>query len=649
MVTGFLGGDPQKGENEKFATKTIANEGAKCENTAAAVNSPCSSDAVAQPANNKSEICEKQNVCTAAVNTPAVGTVPLGTQVPAGTMPALNGAGAAINTAGAALAITNEKMAAPPGEIKGQDAVTQVVQPVYGRPVPLAARPFTTTPKEGAAALVSYLIGYIFINYLLFAVNPSFGLGKTLFTFIFVAWAEFYIRQSGYKAGRESYFWLAILLCCGISFGLYESSQVFYGVNFVFLCAVAAYWVLQRSGGLVEGETSSAFWYDCYNALLRLPFGNFVKRTQVVFANIKNRTPKEKVPKATLAGVATLLLAMPVLLFAANTLAGADLLFAAQLKDILNFFTLSDDFAYHLFMFILGLPVGGYLFGLVYGAVRMRAQAEKEKGALNKYMAAIRFAPAGALAIVLFAFCGLYALFFKIQAGYLFSAFSNMLPAGFTAAEYARQGFFELCTITALNTGLLAAVYTLVKEDAKNNKFLRIAASLLCFATVIFCGIAFSKMWLYINRFGLTPKRLSTSCFMLFLALATVLILISLYRPFKVVRSLAFFGAAAFCAFCLANPIGICVRTNAALYSAGALPQLDIVSLCDYGAEGALAVIDLSNNGLLTARDQQRLVKYLKEQDYYWLYNADGWSEKTLTHVYFENAKKKRLSFQVQS
>ncbi|MFZ3102315.1 MAG: DUF4153 domain-containing protein [Desulfitobacteriaceae bacterium] len=40
-----------------------------------------------------------------------------------------------------------------------------------------------------------------------------------------------------------------------------------------------------------------------------------------------------------------------------------------------------------------------------------------------------------------------FIVYFLSQLTYLFSAFNNRLPELMTYAEYARRGFFELCTV----------------------------------------------------------------------------------------------------------------------------------------------------------------------------------------------------------
>ena len=59
-----------------------------------------------------------------------------------------------------------------------------------------------------------------------------------------------------------------------------------------------------------------------------------------------------------------------------------------------------------------------------------------------------------------------YLLFIGLQARYLFSAFFGILPEAYTYAQYARQGFFELCVIALLNASFLIAMNSCAKTPA---------------------------------------------------------------------------------------------------------------------------------------------------------------------------------------
>ena len=96
------------------------------------------------------------------------------------------------------------------------------------------------------------------------------------------------------------------------------------------------------------------------------------------------------------------------------------------------------------------------------------------------------------------AFIAVYLLFFAVQSSYLFGAFSRRLPEGFTVAQYAREGFFELCRVMAINFSLLYLVSRSSVKPVREDRAQKAVCSLLIIAGMVFAVIAFSKLVLYI-------------------------------------------------------------------------------------------------------------------------------------------------------
>ena len=78
----------------------------------------------------------------------------------------------------------------------------------------------------------------------------------------------------------------------------------------------------------------------------------------------------------------------------------------------------------------------------------------------------LRFAPRSTVLTALLVLCVVYLLFISMQAKYLFGAFWGALPEGFSYSEYARQGFFELCRVAAINIVILLATKLISGEQS---------------------------------------------------------------------------------------------------------------------------------------------------------------------------------------
>ena len=103
----------------------------------------------------------------------------------------------------------------------------------------------------------------------------------------------------------------------------------------------------------------------------------------------------------------------------------------------------------------------------------MRLSPERiteRRGFLESLLGQLRIVPARVWSICLAVFIAVYAVFFVMQGGYIFGAFSRTLPEGMTVAQYARQGFFELCRVMALNLVLLWLVTRMSAQPVRERR-----------------------------------------------------------------------------------------------------------------------------------------------------------------------------------
>ena len=108
-------------------------------------------------------------------------------------------------------------------------------------------------------------------------------------------------------------------------------------------------------------------------------------------------------------------------------------------------------------------------------------------------------------------FSAVYLAFFGLQASYLFGAFTRTLPEGYTVAEYARQGFFSLCRVMAVNFALLWLVTRSCAQPVREKRSVLLLCTGILAESLLFAVIAASKLYLYISSFGFTPLRLQSA------------------------------------------------------------------------------------------------------------------------------------------
>ena len=401
---------------------------------------------------------------------------------------------------------------------------------------------FSLRPGELACALLMYPAAYIYIV-CFGSRNDRLWFG--VFVLLFIAMTE--IVNRGRPHPKESWVWLGcvLLMSACVAFGW---GRVWpYGLSMVMVHPLAVWWVLSRSGRLAEGESGHLLPLDAFNGFITMPFGNFALRIRCIAGGLRGRGRGESGDKRRpWAALLAVLAALALLNWVLTELSQADRGFGELTENILKLFSfdLGEHFATYIFRFIVSLPVGAWLFGLIAGSLRsdeekLRAQA----AAVNGFLPRLRTVPERLWTVVMAVFAAVYILFFAVQSSYLFGAFSRTLPEDFTVAQYAREGFFELCRVMAINFSLLYLVSRSSAKPLREDKVQRIAATLLIAAGMVFAVIAMSKLVLYIMCFGFTPKRLQSSWLVLLLFMGCVACLYSLWTGKKSFKYWMMYGA----------------------------------------------------------------------------------------------------------
>ena len=215
--------------------------------------------------------------------------------------------------------------------------------------------------------------------------------------------------------------------------------------------------MLARNDLLAAGRTSCLVLLDGVAGMFAIPFGNFLLRAQLLWqalhrwwANHAGR--KGRTLETAVSITAALLLGGA----ACATLAGADDNFArlwGHLGSWLGQLFGQDALLANLLIFALSLPVGAWLFGLAGGSARRKAPPVAAEQFYGKLAALPRLPQLmGVLAMAVL--CGVYTLFFAVQAAEFAAALGAPLPlTAPDAAAFAVNGFWEFCRILARPNG----------------------------------------------------------------------------------------------------------------------------------------------------------------------------------------------------
>lgn len=193
-----------------------------------------------------------------------------------------------------------------------------------------------------------------------------------------------------------------------------------------------------------------------------------------------------------------------------------------------------------------------------------------------------------------------YLMYLFSQLAYFFSALGGFLPEGyvFTVAQYARRGFFEMTAISTINMLIVFFCVTLSrKNEGKLSVGIKILCSFIIIFTLLIITTAISKMVLYIGSFGMTVLRITTSSFMVFLAVVFIALLLRVYiAKIKVLKVALITAGCVLTVLGSVNVNAFAARYNYQKYIDKALPNIDVGAIYELGDEGIPYLTLLAEN-----------------------------------------------------
>ncbi len=420
------------------------------------------------------------------------------------------------------------------------DTRTENTQPVYTQPAPVSKEPFSIKPREGFAALLMLVAAYLYIC--MGTADESYRLLLGLTALLLAGITE--LIHSGTRRSAESWIWFGCFVLTTLSLIIDMSTVWVDGEAYIFMHIFFVWWVLSRSGRLLESESGHLLPFDAFNAFLGVPFSNFFLKERTLFRWIKDSLfPGKRAGKRNYWIIPGAIICLALFFASGDLLARADSSFGVFFRQISDFISnlLNEGI---ILKFVFSIPVGCWLFGLISGLARTDSKGmARQRGGIYVFLDSLKKLPDNFWSIVIGLFSLMYLSFFILQGSYLFGAFTRSLPEGFIVSQYAREGFFELCKLTALNFVLLWLATRTVSAADASNRIYRTACLVLLAENALFAIIAFSKLALYISCFGFTPLRLQSTWLVCLLFAGCVLWTVALTTGKKVFRLWMYFGA----------------------------------------------------------------------------------------------------------
>lgn len=428
---------------------------------------------------------------------------------------------------------------------------------------------------EALFAWISCLLGYLFC--LAFPMSEA-ALGGALFAlFIFTVTGIIFAVKKAKLNGMALF---AAVSAVAVSASLIYCSwnNLLNTISFYYAFAAYCYFVYSATGNSLGKPFSSLIVFDVFKAVFFMPFKSLkdFELFRALAASRKNKSTKY---------LAYLLIGIVVAIIPASlalSLLSYDKGFKEIVDKIFNF--KSFDIVYHIICLIFGVPVGMYIFSLFISSADKKQSKRITKENFIKITDKIKIAPLITVFAAVVPLLAVYIIFFISQRQYYISGFTGILPDNFSYAQYAREGFFELCKVSLINLTVIVLITLMMKKGKANGITVKILTVLFSAVTFLLMATAISKLAMYINYYGLTQKRVYAAWFMAVIAIVFLVITLSRFiKKISWVPTCACVIIVAFAGLALCNADALIAKYNVDCYINGTLETVDVDALDELG------------------------------------------------------------------
>ncbi len=483
------------------------------------------------------------------------------------------------------------------------------------------AKPLFELTKRDNIFAICVLVAGVFTS--IFGIFGGFAFGYLISMVMFISVFTVYLIKC--KNIR-----LFPLLCMALALGnsavfitTTNGSVKFFGVVIGFMLLVVGAYVLS------QGETVGN------RATLGI-FGRAISTVGNVGVSIKSLLSNSDGNKKSIGKVMLgFLCAIPVLIIVVPLLIKSDDAFSGMMSSIFNG---SGNGFITVLKAVFGVVISFFVisYGFSLKADRISPARESKHRSIDN-ICIISF---------LSAIAACYLLYLFSQLAYFFSAFKGFLPnQDITYSEYARKGFFEMCIIAVINLALVFLSLLLAKkQNGKVSVGIRVIATFIAVFTLMIIATAISKMVLYISEYGMTVLRITTSAFMLFLAIVFLSVVLRIYaNNINIVKTTLVTAGVIVLLLGTVNVNGVCAKYNYDAYKSRATDKIDVEAMYNLGDEGVpyLTKLACSKNKDVANDAQYYLAKAYMEDYFEDMHFAEGFDTQALR----EHQKYKSFSY----
>jgi hypothetical protein len=389
--------------------------------------------------------------------------------------------------------------------------------------------------------LISLLLGLAF-DWFFYSKLP--GISVFIYTALILGFT-FYLARQFKSTLNKSIYWL-VPVALFFSLMVFVRANLFLAVMNIFLVI----YLLILVARLSRQPHTKLRQYEIlqyFSPLIILPIGILNELFKILQRLMNNRNAK--VHKSSYIPILRgFILSLPILIIFLLLLSSADLIFKEYINSFFDFSVAPESiFRWGLIGFVTSLFIGAYaLIFMPTSAAETKPTHSTKKFDLGTTESSIIL---GSVSLLFF-------VFVAIQLAYLFGGSDQIASTGYTYAEYARKGFFELIVVAAISLLLIWTIKktTSFRTTSQRLVFKWLSAILMVEVTVIMLS-AHMRLNLYEEAYGFTMLRLLSHLFIAWLAFAFVLLLVHIVMEKNEKNFALHLFISALCFFALINLI----------------------------------------------------------------------------------------------
>ena len=285
---------------------------------------------------------------------------------------------------------------------------------------------------------------------------------------------------------------------------------------------VAIYGLLLLAISFLSGDGFSFRIWDVLENGFKFMLNLLIAPLSLLIAAVKKNAHKsQEERKATSRRISPvlrgLLIALPLVLVLGALLASADLIFSqnvSQLFKWISFENAGEVFFRTFYVIVLAYALTGAYIHVLTETMPIKDGKASKLPLVKPFLGYVE------ALVVLVSINLLFATFLVVQFRYFFGGSANISLEGFTFAEYARKGFFELIVVALISLVIFFAFSHITKRESGKTRWVFSSLGLLLMAQVgVMLLSAFQRLSLYEQAYGFTQLRLVTHVFIIWLAI----------------------------------------------------------------------------------------------------------------------------------